>query len=137
MHDQQQRRRSAVEQNAYVPPNTPIEEALATIWGAILRLDRVGIHDNFIELGGDSLLGTVLVSRIKKVLGVELPLNVILEKPTIAQLAEVIEQEAIGQMDAQDVDAAVQELEAISDEQAALLLRREVEHFGLNREDRK
>jgi FkbH-like protein len=137
MHDQQQRRRSAVEQNAYAPPNTPIEDALVTIWGAILRLDRVGIHDNFIELGGHSLLGTVLVSRIKKVLGVELPLNVILEKPTIAQLAEIIEQEAIGQMTAQDIDAAVQELEAISDEQAELLLRNEAAHFGLNREDRQ
>jgi FkbH-like protein len=137
MHDRQQKRRATIEQNAYVPPNTPIEEALVTIWLDILQLDQVGIHDNFIGLGGHSLLGTVLVSRIKKVLGVELPLNVILEKPTIAQLAEIIEQEVIGQMTAQDIDAAVQELEAISDEQAELLLKNEAAHWGLNREDRQ
>jgi FkbH-like protein len=137
MYDRQQKRRTAVEQNAYVPPTTPIEEALVTIWLDILQLDQVGIHDNFIGLGGHSLLGTVLVSRIKKVLGVELPLNVILEKPTIAQLAEIIEQEVIGQMTAQDIDAAVQELEAISDEQAELLLRNEAAQWGLNREERQ
>jgi acyl carrier protein len=105
---------------------------LATIWANILRLERVGIHDNFIELGGHSLLGTVLISHIRKVFGVELPLNVILEKPTIAQLAGVIEQEVIGRLNTQDMDAAVQELEAISDDEARLLLRDEANYFGLN-----
>ncbi len=113
------------EQKLYAGPSSPIEETLVEIWSEILRLDRVGIHDNFIELGGHSLLGTVLVSRIKAALGLELPLNVIFEKPTIAQMAAAIEQEAISRMDAQDMDAAMRELEAMSDEEASLLLRRE------------
>jgi len=127
-----QQRQFPPEQKGCVAPRTPIEEMLATIWVNILRLERVGIHDNFIELGGHSLLGTVLISRIRKVFGVELPLNVILEKPTIAQLAGVIEQEVIGRMNAQDMDAAVQELEAISDDEAKLLLRDKANDLEIN-----
>jgi FkbH-like protein len=127
-----QQRQFPPQQKGYIAPRTPIEEMLATIWANILRLERVGIHDNFIELGGHSLLGTVLISHIRKVFGVELPLNVILEKPTIAQLAGVIEQEVIGRLNTQDMDAAVQELEAISDDEARLLLRDEANYFGLN-----
>src|SRR6266498_22226 len=75
---------------AYVPPSTPLEETLATIWGEVLKLKQIGIHDNFFELGGHSLLATQLVSRIRRAFNVELPLRRLFESPTIAELATVL-----------------------------------------------
>jgi len=75
----------------YVPPQTPVEEALVKIWAEVLALKRVGIHDNFFEVGGHSLLATQLVSRVRDAFGIELPLRSVFEAPAIAQLAKVVE----------------------------------------------
>jgi acyl carrier protein len=127
-----QSRRFFPKRTGHIAPGTPIEERLATIWASLLRLERVGIHDNFMELGGNSLVGTVLVSRIRKALGVELPLSVILEKPTIAELAGVIEQEVIDSMSVQEFEAAAEELGAISDDEAKRRLRDEAPYIEFN-----
>ncbi|KYC42732.1 non-ribosomal peptide synthetase [Scytonema hofmannii PCC 7110] len=76
----------------YVAPRTPNEEMLAQIWVQVLKLEQVGIHDHFFELGGHSLLATQLVSRIRNIFKVELPLRSIFAAPTVAALGELIGQ---------------------------------------------
>jgi amino acid adenylation domain-containing protein len=77
----------------YEPPRTLIEAALAWIWADVLALERIGIHDRFLELGGDSLMATRVLVRIRDRLGLEVPLQAILEG-TIAQLCEDLPSDA-------------------------------------------
>ncbi|MBD2609665.1 AMP-binding protein, partial [Scytonema hofmannii FACHB-248] len=73
------------------PPSTPIENLLVAIWAEVLGIDKVGIDNNFFELGGHSLIATRVISQIRQVFQVELPLRYLFEKPTIAGLAKEIE----------------------------------------------
>jgi amino acid adenylation domain-containing protein len=80
-----------VSPEGYAAPRTPTEELLADIWAEVIGLNRVGIHDNFFDLGGHSLLTTQIVSRVRDGLGVVLPLRAIFESPTVAELSTKIE----------------------------------------------
>jgi amino acid adenylation domain-containing protein len=73
------------------PPRNPTEELLAAVWAELLARERVGIHDGFFDLGGHSLLATQVMSRVRESFGVELPLRLLFERPTIAALAEEVE----------------------------------------------
>ena len=76
-----------VAEDSYVAPRNSIEEVLAGIWCEILGLKEVGIHDNFFELGGHSLLATQVMSRLRKVFEIEIPLRTLFESPTVEELA--------------------------------------------------
>jgi len=78
--------------HAFVAPRTSIERSLAGIWSDLLGLPQIGIHDNFFDLGGHSLLTTQLISRVREIFQVELPLRQVFQQPTIAALASSIEQ---------------------------------------------
>lgn len=121
IESQKQRVRTEAE-GMYVAPRTPIEETLAEVWARLLNISQVGIHDNFFRLGGHSLLGTVMFSRVRDTLEVELPLLTLFEAPTIAALAEVIEQNLIGQSDAGQMAEMMQELAHLSEEEIKALL---------------
>ena len=75
----------------YVAPRTATEQRLASVWSEVLRVERVGIHDNFFALGGHSLLATQVVARIRSAFGVELPLRALFEAPTLEALARAID----------------------------------------------
>ncbi|CCQ69837.1 hypothetical protein CWATWH0402_5489 [Crocosphaera watsonii WH 0402] len=78
-------------QSNYIAPRTPTEEIIANIWVQVLDIKNVGINDNFFEVGGHSLLGTQIISRIRDSLNIEIPLKLFFDFPTIAKLAEHIE----------------------------------------------
>ncbi|MFB4421449.1 amino acid adenylation domain-containing protein [Streptomyces sp. QL37] len=76
-----------------VPPRTPTEEAVAALWQKVLRQERVSIRDNFFAAGGHSLTAVNLVGRVNRELGSSLPLQVLFDAPTIAELARRIDRE--------------------------------------------
>ncbi|GCA91666.1 non-ribosomal peptide synthetase [Microcystis aeruginosa] len=76
----------------YVAPRNGIEEMLVQIWTEILKIDQVGIYDNFFEIGGHSLLATQLVSRVRSLFKIELPLRSLFGAATVAELAHLIGQ---------------------------------------------
>ncbi|MFJ9034765.1 amino acid adenylation domain-containing protein, partial [Streptomyces sp. NPDC102274] len=72
----------------YVAPRTAEEQALAETWAEVLGVERVGVHDDFFELGGDSISSLRVVSRIRSVLGTGLSPRALFDHPTVARLAE-------------------------------------------------
>ena len=76
----------------FMSPRTPMEEMLAEIWAEVLKVEGIGIHDNFFDLGGHSLLATQVVSRMRRAVQVEIPLRALFESPTVVGLAARIEE---------------------------------------------
>ncbi|HEY0605581.1 MAG TPA: non-ribosomal peptide synthetase, partial [Herpetosiphonaceae bacterium] len=98
-------------EDTFLAPRTPVEELLAESWAGVLRLERVGIHDNFFDMGGHSLLATQVISRVRDLFQVELTLRSFLETPTIAKIAVTIE------------NLILDELEALPDEELDRLIQ--------------
>ncbi|MGO4527357.1 amino acid adenylation domain-containing protein [Microvirga sp. 2MCAF35] len=78
-------------ENDFVAPSTETEKALAALWCDLLKVDSIGRNDNFFGLGGHSLLVMRAVSRLRETFGVDVQLRNLFERPTVAELAEVID----------------------------------------------
>ncbi|GAB4190089.1 MAG: hypothetical protein Fur006_31870 [Coleofasciculaceae cyanobacterium] len=107
----------------FVEPRTPTEKRLAGIWAEVLEIDRVGIHDNFFfTLGGNSLLATQVMTRIRDAFQVELPLRHFFETPTIADLAVAIAEKLALDSDSEMLTQALAELEQLSEDEVQAIL---------------
>jgi amino acid adenylation domain-containing protein len=82
---------AAASRSHYLPPRNATEAALAEIWAEVLGVPRIGIHDNFFDLGGHSLCAIQIISRVRERFQFDLPVNVIFARATIAELALMIE----------------------------------------------
>lgn len=89
----------------YVAPRNSIEETLAGIWSEVLELERVGINDNFFELGGHSLIATQVISRVRSILQVEVPLRRLFELPTVAEFALAVGESPACRTDVPQIEA--------------------------------
>ncbi len=82
---------AAAQQGAtYAAPERPVEVKLAELWKLLLGVDRVGIHDNFFQLGGNSLLAVQACNRAAQMLGEQIPVATLFREPTIAGLADYV-----------------------------------------------
>ncbi|MEJ6981955.1 non-ribosomal peptide synthase/polyketide synthase [Pedobacter sp. P351] len=88
--------RIAADKLSYQAPRNETEQTLAEIWEELLSVERVGVHDNFFEIGGHSLLGMRVISSIRKELEVELVIKDLFIHPTIAELADFLNSQNTG-----------------------------------------
>jgi amino acid adenylation domain-containing protein len=88
----------------YEAPDGETEEAVAAIWADLLRVERVGRHDDFFQLGGNSLLATRLVFRIRREMDVEISVNDVFEKPELALLAQQVLDAQLAQFDPDQIE---------------------------------
>jgi acyl carrier protein len=106
----------------FAAPTTPTEEELAAIWAEVLSLDRVGIHDNFFDLGGHSLAATRVVSQVFRHFQLELPLQSLFGSPTVAAMAAVITENRAKRLGEGDLYRILSEIESLSDEESEELI---------------
>jgi acyl carrier protein len=95
---------------AFVAPKTEVELGLASIWSQTLNVERIGIHDNFFNLGGASIPAVQAVAKISDRYGINFPVKSFFEQPTIAGQSALVE------------ELLVSQLEALSDEEVERLL---------------
>jgi amino acid adenylation domain-containing protein len=88
-------------EETFVPARTLTEEVLVEIWSKVLRVEQIGIQDNFFDLGGHSLLAIQVISRVRESFQVEIPLRSFFQTPTVAALADSIETARRKQQDLQ------------------------------------
>ncbi|HWS56339.1 MAG TPA: amino acid adenylation domain-containing protein, partial [Pyrinomonadaceae bacterium] len=105
----------------YVAPRTAVEKVVAGIWSELLGVERVGVHDNFFDLGGHSLLATRILSHVREIFCVELPLRSLFESPTVDSMAEAMSR-AAGREAVEEIARALIEIEALSEDEVKVVL---------------
>ena len=106
----------------FVAPRTALEQVLAGIFSTVLGVDRVGLLDNFFEMGGHSLMATQVASRARESLGIDLPLRKIFEEPAVGVLAAAILSDAPDRLRIERMAELLLQFSQVSDEQAETLL---------------
>jgi amino acid adenylation domain-containing protein len=101
--------------NAFVAPRDEIEKDIAEMWQEVLGIHAIGIYDNFFELGGHSLLGTQIISRIRNKFHEDISVRTLFTSPTIKDLAEVIVQRKVEQVDGATLTQLIGEVRQSAD----------------------
>jgi oxalate---CoA ligase len=113
----------AAPRSELVSPRTSIEAGLADIWSAVLRVNPIGIYDNFFQLGGDSLLAAQIANRIREIWQVELPFVFFFGPATLAEMAIKIAQTQAEMVESVEMSELLDALESLSDEEVQHLLK--------------
>ncbi|MEV4328737.1 phosphopantetheine-binding protein, partial [Microbispora rosea] len=107
----------------YRQPSTPLEQDLAAMWGEVLGIaEPVGVDDDFFELGGHSLTATQIIARIQARFATSVPIVVLFENPTVAELAAAMDRLDDDDLDLTEIAALRDELDGLSAEDLAAVL---------------
>ena len=110
---------NAMRDETFVEPGTPTEQRIATMVAKLLGLERVGINDNFFLLGGNSLLGTQVIARVRNNFDVDLTLLSLFDHPTVAGIAGEVEQLIAAKLETMSEEEA-QRLVDLSEQRTSL-----------------
>lgn len=105
-----------------VPPQTPTETLLASIWQDVLEIEQIGRHDNFFQIGGHSLLATKAVTRIRERFQIKVPLRMLFDLQTLDKLAEAIAIMELEEAESRALDEILSNIDGLSDEEVEKLL---------------
>ena len=107
-----------------------MERQICEVWQQVLGIKDLGVHDNFFDLGGNSLVATQVMSRLRRIFEVELCVRALFEAPTVARLAGTVREGTIGQLDSKTVADMVKEIKQLSSEETQRRLARERQAMG-------
>ena len=102
----------------FAPAATNIEIALSQLWCEVLGLDQAGIHDDFFDLGGNSLVATRIISRVIRTFHLELPIKALFDAPTVARMARLVEENQTKLPSDEEINRLLSEIEAMTDGEA-------------------
>jgi acyl carrier protein len=100
-----------------VAPRGEVEERVAAVWREVLGVAEVGALDSFLELGGDSLLATRMMARLREELAVDLPMDRLFEQPTVAAVAAAAVEARAGRAGEDDLARMLAEIGSLSEEE--------------------
>ncbi len=112
-------------EQSFVAPGNPLEETIAQIWADVLKLEKIGIHDNFFDLGGHSLLAAQVTSRMREAFQARVPLRDLFEAPTVAELALRIGRSMPQADELEELARSLAEVESLSEEAIVRQLKNE------------
>lgn len=110
--------------NAYAAPSTPTQKELAEIWKELLRIEPIGVDDDFFMLGGHSILATQALARVNEIFDIDVPVSVFFsdEHFTVRALARLVDQYQLEQADEGELSALLDELDGLSENEIQALL---------------
>ncbi|ARU63624.1 hypothetical protein CBW65_23360 [Tumebacillus avium] len=100
----------------YIAPRNDVEEQVAVIWQDLFGVDQVSIHDNFFDLGGNSLLGVQLVTRIRNTFEIDLPMSALFESASVAELSQYIADHQLKPEELDELEALLAEIEGLTED---------------------
>ncbi|TCP59044.1 acyl transferase domain-containing protein [Tumebacillus sp. BK434] len=110
------------EGRTHIAPRNEVEAAVAALWQELFQVEQISVCDNFFDLGGNSLLGVQLVMRLRNAFGLDVPMSLLYESPTVEGLAQSIVLQQIEQTELEELEALLEEIETLSAEEARAIL---------------
>jgi len=113
---------TGIDEETFISPRTLEEQKVAEVWAEVLEVRPISAEANFFELGGHSLLATRVISRIRETCGVELPLRLLFDSPTVAALASHLAGVQSQQSDVDRIAEVLENLASLSEDETKSLL---------------